>query len=314
MLAPSPVDPLRLIADERGVFLRSEALDHCFDDKALARAVRDDVLVRVRHGSYAFADQCRALRPEARHLLLGRAAMRRLRDVALSHVTAAIAHGMDVWDVDLDRAHVTRVGPGAGRTEPDLVHHEGTVTDAALTTTYGVPATSPVRAALETAALVGTERGLVTVSSGLHLGLFDQEDLAAQHEVMMRWPGAQPLHLVTRLADHTHESAGEVRTAYLFWRAGLPRPVAQYDVHDVYGRFIGRVDFAWPQHRLIVEFDGRSKYQQHLREGESATDVVLREKAREDRLREAGWVVVRLVWSDLARPAEVARRVRRHLV
>lgn len=71
------------------------------------------------------------------------------------------------------------------------------------------------------------------------------------------------------------------------------------------------MDFAWPEHRTIGEFDGRVKYGRLLRPGEDAGEVVFREKVREDLLRDAGWQVVRWVWADLDRPHVVADRVRR---
>lgn len=312
MTAPE-LDPLRALADELGVFLRAEAIGHGYDDKDLTRSLRAGVLTRVRHGSYVFTDTWAPLTLEQRHVVLGRAVMRRVRGVALSHTTAALAHGMDVWDADLRRAHVTRLDGGAGRTEPDLVHHEGVTHPTDLVTARGVSATTPVRAALETATLLGTERGMVTASSGLRLGLFDEADLARQHDQMQRWGGAQSLHLVTRLADGSYESVGEVRTAYLLWRHGIARPTPQLEVYDAAGRFLARVGFAWERERLILEFDGRTKYLQHLRPGESPTDAVLREKRREDALREAGWMVIRATWSDLRPSSDLGGRVR-HLL
>jgi len=41
--------------------------------------------------------------------------------------------------------------------------------------------------------------------------------------------------------------------------------------------------------------------------------VVVAEKLREDRLRDLGYLIVRLVWSELADPATVARKIRTKL-
>ncbi|WFE23794.1 hypothetical protein O7621_11285 [Solwaraspora sp. WMMD937] len=38
--------------------------------------------------------------------------------------------------------------------------------------------------------------------------------------------------------------------------AGLPRPVPQHKVADPQGRFIGRVDLAYPQWRIAIEDGG----------------------------------------------------------
>ena len=52
------------------------------------------------------------------------------------------------------------------------------------------------------------------------------------------------------------------------------------------------------------------KYQALLRPGEDATRAVVREKEREDKLREAGLLVIRVVWADFADPEGLARRMR----
>ena len=54
---------------------------------------------------------------------------------------------------------------------------------------------------------------------------------------------------------------------------------------------------------MWVEFDGREKYTRYLRDGETVTDAVLREKRREERVRElTGWICVRIAWAELADP------------
>jgi hypothetical protein len=67
-------------------------------------------------------------------------------------------------------------------------------------------------------------------------------------------------------------------------------------------------DFAWPDHGVLGEFDGKGKYLRDLRPGEGPGEALFREKLREDRLRDLGWVVVRLVWSDLFTPKPTLRR------
>jgi len=60
-----------------------------------------------------------------------------------------------------------------------------------------------------------------------------------------------------------------------------------------------------------LEFDGREKYLRFRRDGETIADAVLREKRREERVRElTGWICVRITWADLADPRRVAARIR----
>ena len=57
-----------------------------------------------------------------------------------------------------------------------------------------------------------------------------------------------------------------------------------------------------------------NSYQQLLRDGENATDVVLREKEREKMIaRLTGWECVRITWADLHRPEQTAAEIRKVL-
>jgi hypothetical protein len=87
----------------------------------------------------------------------------------------------------------------------------------------------------------------------------------------------------------------------------------QFAVRTPDGRVIGRTDFAWEDHRLVGEFDGRIKYGRLLRPGQHAGDAIYQEKVREDAIRDEGWGVVRWTWADLQRPDRFAARVRRRM-
>ncbi|HET6562907.1 MAG TPA: type IV toxin-antitoxin system AbiEi family antitoxin domain-containing protein [Marmoricola sp.] len=303
---------LRTITARHGSFQRREALEVGFNDASLRRGVRRGVLVRVRHGAYAFADDWVGLDDVDRHLVLAGAVLRSLGPVvAASHHTGSLLHGLELWDADLSRVHVTRLDGGAGRTERDVVHHEGVSLDTDVVQVGNHLVVRPVRAALESALITGVEQGLVVVESGLRKARFTLDQLAAQHALMRFWPAAAHLQLVTRLADVRSESVGESRSMNLFWAQGLPRPQQQFEVYDAGGRLVGTTDFAWPEHGLLGEFDGKAKYLRYLRPGEEPGDAVFREKQREDRLRRVtGWSMVRLTWADLYDPARTAAYVR----
>jgi hypothetical protein len=85
-------------------------------------------------------------------------------------------------------------------------------------------------------------------------------------------------------------------------------------VYDADGMLVGITDFAWPEHKMLGEMDGKVKYGALLRPGETPTDAVFREKRREDRLREVTrWAMIRYVEQDLRHAAETAMRTRRAL-
>jgi very-short-patch-repair endonuclease len=82
---------------------------------------------------------------------------------------------------------------------------------------------------------------------------------------------------------------------------GLPEPVRQLDVGGEH--WIGRVDAAYPDARLVIEFDGRRHWQVLL---EAQAD-----RKRDAELVAAGWRVLRITWEMLTTdPAGVVRLVR----
>ena len=66
---------------------------------------------------------------------------------------------------------------------------------------------------------------------------------------------------------------GEDRFSYLVYRQGLPRPEPQVEVFDEAGKLVARVDFAWPELGVFVEFDGRVKYERYRMDGETPRGV-----------------------------------------
>ncbi len=68
-------------------------------------------------------------------------------------------------------------------------------------------------------------------------------------------PGCRRARHVAALADGLAGSPQETRLRLLLGSSALPAPVAQFEVHDAEGRFVARVDFAWPAHRLALEYD-----------------------------------------------------------
>lgn len=306
---------LRTIERTHGVFSRHELRQLGYDDKAVRAALRCGHFRRVRHGAYCFGDTWAKADPGQRHLILAHAVMRSLGDrVVLSHTSALVLHGVAVWGADLSRVHVTRTDGGAGRIEGDVVHHEGKLGEGDVAVSQGLPSTSACRAVLEAGTLLSPEAGLVSTDSALHLKLVDPDRLEEMYRCFERWPGAQRLQLVLRLADGRSESVGESRSRYLFWSQSLPAPVLQYHVYDEHGRLLGISDFAWPEHRLLGEFDGKVKYGRLLREGQEPGDVVFEEKRREDLMRETtGFGMGRLIWGDLSRPVHTGARFARLL-
>ena len=307
------MDPLRMITQEHGFFTRQEAESAGYDDRAVAGMVRAAVWTRFRRGYFAFTDEWTALDDVGRHLVRARAILRSHGSVVtLSHVSAAVAHGIDVWGVPLDRVHVTRLDDGAGRIDRDVIHHEGVCLEGDVTEVDGLRVTTAARSVIETGTRVTSEVALCLFDSGLFRGKFDHDELRRMHDRLASWPGTQHLHVPTRLATGKAQSVGESRGWWLFSRYHLPAPIPQYEVYDHDGRLVGTCDWGWPELGLLGEFDGHIKYGRLLKPGQTPGDVVFAEKLREDALREAsGCGMVRIVWPDYSRPAQTIARIER---
>lgn len=284
-----------------------------YDDRGVSLMVRQRVWHRFRRGYYSFTDIWDALDEVDRHLVRCRAVLHSLGEVvALSHVSGLLAHGIDIWEVDLTRVHVTRLDGGAGRIEGDVVHHVGTATEADVVAVDGLRTLSPVRCAIECGATTSSESALVVFNSLLHRGFTDLDGLHRQFRIMGSWPGVRHLHIPVRLADPGAGSVGESRGLWVFWVVSIPRPTVQFEVYDGDGTLRGTCDWGWPEAGLLGEFDGKIKYGRLLRPGQEAGDVAFAEKRREDELRElTGFAMLRLVWSDYQRPRLIKDRFER---
>jgi hypothetical protein len=295
------------------IWLRKELVDDGFSDREIARLVADGTLHRLRHGAYVSGDAWRRCDEVGRHALRARAVVRQARaDVVLSHVSALGEWDVAQWDLPLDDVHITREDQKAGRQEAGVHQHLGELRPEDVVDRHGLLVTSVPRTLLDCVSLVDVEHGLAIVNDALHRKLTTMEELNNCVEFMGRWPGSLRHRVVLKLADKRIESIGESRFWHLCWRQGVVMPAPQYEITDDYGRVVAVVDFAWPELRTFVEFDGKVKYSVPDRDGEDVVDVVTREKKREDLIRElTGWRCVRVVWADLYQPEHTAQRLRR---
>lgn len=299
------------------VFLRREALALGYDDRQLLSARRGGQFTRVRHGAYTSTDHWNSADEFERHRMKCHAVLGTHGDgVVLSHTSAAVMHGLSVWDADLRKVHVTRLDGATTRVCHDVRYHRAQIPEQEVFALQGGGfATSPARSSVEHASVTGIESGLVTLDSFLHK--YKQRDLAEIEAVQSsrrNHAGNQRLQITLRLARPGAESVGETRLRFLCWEFHLPEPELQVPVHDETGALVGLSDFAWQAYGVLGEFDGRVKYERFLRAGESPADALFREKRREDLMREhSNCSMIRFIWADLDTRQRTAARLRHKL-
>lgn len=297
------------------ISLRKELLAAGYSERVLAAALKSGSFARPRRGAYVDGTEWRRLDPEHQYAVRSRAAyLQRRTDLWLSHTTAVALTGGPLWGLSLADVHVTRDDQRSGRHEAGIRQHGGRIRPDDVVAEHGTRFSTPLRAALEVATVGPFASALAVANFYLHRGDFTASQLADRYDAEMdRWPHSLHTRLVIQLVNPKIESVGETRVALFLWRRGLVVPEVQLVIRDGF-EVVARLDFADPDRGFWIEFDGRVKYEKYLRPGESAADVVVAEKRREDRVRQiTGWRCFRIVWSDLADERQLATRLRQFI-
>ena len=179
--------------------------------------------------------------------------------------------------------------------------HSHALAEAHLTVVDGIPTVDLATAALTTAAQSELMWAVATLDALLWR---DSTQQARLSDLVEDWHRIKGIGTVRKAMDLTRTGAQtplESISRFRLVQAGLPEPMLQFPVFDADG-LIGYADMAWPDHKVIGEADGLLKYQDR-------SDLIA-EKAREDRLRAQGWIVVRWTWDEmLRRPHVVIARI-----
>jgi hypothetical protein len=152
---------------------------------------------------------------------------------------------------------------------------------------FGVPVTTPARTLVDLARH-SRHDAIVAADEALHEGLVDASDLDLALGRATGWPGVRRARGVLALASELAESPLESLARLAVHDSGLPMPHLQVEL-DAFGS-VYRVDMIWPDHRVILELDGRFKY---------TDDELWREKLRHEQLVRLGYTVLRATWFDI---------------
>jgi hypothetical protein len=223
----------------------------------------------------------------------------------VSHLTAAMLWGLAIpLTPDDPRVHLT-VPPGRRvRQRPDRRIHCSIVPVSARTLLRGVRTTTLERTWVDLTTMLPPAALLAVTDQVLQRKVARQDLAGALDEV----PGRRGLRIARQVLPLGDRRAGSPMESVLRWlvhEAGLPPPELQHCVTDVGGEKVGAVDLAWPDQRVMVEFDG---------DGHRDRRVFVDDLRRQNGLVLAGWIVLRFSSADLlGRPAWVVATIRRAL-
>ncbi|KAA9150095.1 DUF559 domain-containing protein [Amycolatopsis acidicola] len=278
---------LNIINSRHGAAKRQDAAA-ALGESVLRGALKDGVLVQLWRG--VIVDSRRLLEPETRAAAALFAAG---RGAVLSHRTAAFLHGCTAADsVDV---HVTVPYDNWVRSRPGLVIHHDRFDPADTVSRNGLPM-CPLDETI--AELLCTDirwKALACLDQALagltkpEIGAF----LANTADCISRRDdrrGTRRGESLLALAASDVESPQESRLRLVVIDAGFPVPVTQHPILTLAGELLYRLDLAWPELRIAVEYDG---FEAH--EGREENDL-----ERDERLSARGWRVIRVRKEDMA--------------
>lgn len=277
------------------------------DDRALRRAAERGELTRLHRGVHVQTAVWDALERDERSRLFVAAALDAGRgDLVASHESAAALWGIPLVGAPPSVVHVAVPLDAGSRTEHGLRKHAMVLPAHHVAAVEGLAATAPDRTVVDLALALPFPEAVVAADWALRAGIA-REQLEQVLEEARPTYRRRKAEAVIRFADDRAESPGESLSRAYLRLLGAPAPDLQVRFSDWRG-FIGTVDFYWADAELIGEFDGRVKHtDRSLLAGRSASDVLVAEKRREDRLRARGPRVCRWTWLDLATPATLGR-------
>jgi very-short-patch-repair endonuclease len=281
------------LADRQyGVVTRAQLLAAGVGAGAVELRLARGRLRRVHAGVYAVGH--RVLTREGRWMA---AVLAGGRDAVLSHRSAGALWGIQPsqrWPVDVTTRRKLQSRPG-------IHFHRSRLPPDEVTVHEGIPVTGVTRTLFDLAAAVSIGqlgRAMREVEARRIWDRLSLHDLLARHP---RPPGAAAIRALLDDDAYVTRSEFEERLLALVDAAGLQRPLANVTVH-LGGRFI-EVDFAWPEHRVVVELDG------HASHGTRASFE--EDRARDRALVAAGWRVIRITWRQLRdEPERIAADLR----
>jgi len=177
-----------------------------------------------------------------------------------------------------------------------VVHESLKLSDEDSTTIDHIPVTTATRTLFDLAGVVEPVTLDLAIATALRRRLTTDRELEAILERLGRRgrPGTAQFRavLLVHVADPA-ETASEAEhlVLRLVTKHGLPAPVPQYQIRRDDGSFVARVDFAYPELKIAIEYDS---YAHHL--GTEAHD---RDGARRNAIVGLGWIPITATGADL---------------
>ncbi|MFQ5967096.1 MAG: DUF559 domain-containing protein [Acidimicrobiia bacterium] len=295
-------DVNHIAACQYGLITHQQAVEAGVGPRSIQRLHDRQAWIRVAPAVYRLAGV-----PSSWHQDVLLAVLSVADEAVASHQTAAI-----LWELaDRDRypVHVATTRP-RWRGRHFVLHRSTDLAEPYVTVTSDIPVTTPARTILDLGGSAHPRQTERALDAALRQGLTSYEEMAEIVTDLGR-QGRNGVRVVRGLVEararwaETTESELEDQFRRLLVKEGLPFPLAQREISDSRG-VIGRVDFAYPDRRLLIELDG---YAYH-----SDPAAFTRDRERQNRLLMVGYRVLRYTAADLrGSPGNVIAQLRQAL-
>lgn len=216
------------------------------------------------------------------------------------HTSAALLHGLTTWRTAA-KVELYQASTASSRSAPHIMRHSPMPPVEDRADVLGLPATTLGRTAWDCMTVLPARDALVVADAALHAFV---EPSALASFARPRRRGHDRALRILAVADEGAESAPETMCRYRLLVAGFPTPTTQIPIETRLGTFWG--DLGWSRWRVLIEYDGRVKYEQR------PTEAIVAEKRRHDAVADEGWRVIRVTKEDLA-PGVLEKRAARFL-
>ena len=219
--------------------------------------------------------------PDSRELRLAAARLVIPEYGVLCGLTAAWVLGVDVRREDDLDVHVGFAKGRRIRKRDGLEVCQETLDESDWCLIDGVRVTTPLRTAFDCLRWLRRAEPVVVADALTHAGLTSVDDLRVYFASKRRLRNLRIGEALLELVDPKSESPMETRTRLVIITGGLPRPESQWEIHTPAGTFVARADFAYPEHKVAVEYDGAWHWAQRRADDR-----------RRAAMRALGWVVL----------------------
>ena len=295
------------------LLLARDRLQHGLTARDLAKRVQSGALVRLRHGVYTDGPAWRSLKSWERYRLSISAAAETFEGpTVFARHSAASVWGIPTIGLQHPVQALILKNDG-GRSRAGVARHFADPAGLTVVRREGLLVTERVRTVLDLAAFTPFAEAVAPLDHVLkpdrilRLPALTADALVAGIGTNYSAAAGRRILAAVAFADPLSGSAGESYSRALLHTAGFEPPILQQAIHDKDG-LVGYADFCWKLARVVGEFDGAEKYiKPEFLKGLTASQAVLAEKRRENRIRATGFNVVRWDWADLLEPGKLER-------